>query len=916
MISSTSTLPLSAAGELASRLKANGSEFFNQALLERKFKAISSEQNPIAAAIKLRELYKNLEISAMFIAELIRVIVPKECTEVSKEYKDTQNASQHCIKMKMELAQVGCTGFYTVAFPLQHKQNTSHEGIFQKNIVTRFVDIDNFAYKFVSLNVNREKDAIFELFKINYIKSLDDVKFIQSELLAILKSQANLNKKMDKYLEEKSRKSVAELHFIDFAEFLEDHQYSVYFQKYIVDGIVHPYSQTDDNRTFLVAAIQTLKRNEVYILKLFHEIYQSKSGQWLDVYFTKNDIKYLEIYNHVSFSQLKIQAGVISDPENKEKFLASMDIALLEKDQETFASITDLSELDYQMMRIEKTVYNILNMLSLIEEKIATNQPPEVLATPSLFALLKSIGKKKKPKLDIPASTTDSSSSTSEDDKSSEDTKTSTRDKLKYNDENIVALQKIYRSIFRNPSQYRIAMHSHKETLINLGNRITDVILPMQEKAELALAEPSPSQQNMTLAISRIETEISKLKKTLFHFVASLEAAAAIENSERVLSKAEQVQLAFDRKAQEKKKLEQQRLEEKSERPVKIPYQRPRPEVKPVPLKPKLPVSRPTEVKLHEPSLRQEICIRDLNEACKNLIYIRLLLGLANLDKEIKHYGLFYNIFRCFQSLKLYQERGGNKNSINADEIANLRNMIIHHGINAVCEESVEDFSATIVGNLPQALAGLRKNDLFRRQLDDDSRQSLIKEFGLIEKGMTPYASFFNHAKLVIDSTPLYMKLKKFHEAKTDNNFSEQDTKIIVESYIPLMKKIIASMAKVPRVERHRNINNFIDSYLFELQALRMLAIICGELISPKDSNLRDFLYYCRQSVRNVAGHALVDMESPVNFLDTLERKLNSFDATNVYQQPQRMSAFFAPPSSATQSVPQAESGMTARMFP
>jgi hypothetical protein len=94
--------------------------------------------------------------------------------------------------------------------------------------------------------------------------------------------------------------------------------------------------------------------------------------------------------------------------------------------------------------------------------------------------------------------------------------------------------------------------------------------------------------------------------------------------------------------------------------------------------------------------------------------------------------------------------------------------------------------------------------------------------------------------------------------------------------------------------------NQFVESFWFELQALRMLVTICGELGAAftNTSPLKRFLEYCRTSIRNTVGHVLCDME-PIEmheFAASLKKQLNATQARN--------SGKFFSPRLVSQSVP------------
>jgi hypothetical protein len=891
-----------------------GSDFFNMDMIEKKFKEIDDEKNPIAAMIFLRELYKNLELCTMGIAHLMRISVPLEFTKVSAEYQRVQAACETVITFPMTICKIVNVDRFSIAFPTNCYGQTESEKIFKKNIFTRFINLDTVATELFNTSKGYNKEEIIKLCNGMYLKALDNVLFIQEELLSILKAQSSNNNRIERHIK-KSKKSILAQHYDMLSKYIDDHQHNNCVSDEISARInyLSTTAANKEEKTEFCDLLFKVIFCEIYALDAIRVLHKSITGVGTFIYLSdKPDLEYLARFYPLvgkdkTEAEMKHQIEYFSALINKDNLRNTYDdLSVLDKDN-----------LTRHMIIFERGILNHIITLSMMMHQIKNNQTPEELPTPRINDLINCLRKKKKLEDTSPSSTssnsasassTSSSSSSSSNSSKSEDetkdkvvTRSDVVSRLNYLKTSNEELESLFLHIFKNDALLIIAKRNDddKVRLTQLENRMINELYPLYEKLKLALTESTADYalifQKLEIAINAVRNEISLLHDYVKHLESLAEKAAKI-------SKTEQVRLTLERKAQEKareaKLEEQKRFEAKSEKPVKkFKRQAPPAESKPLPLvKPIKLASRPTTDD-KQPQLN-EIRLLHLDEACKNIMFIRLILGVNDLDKDVKHYALFYNIFRCFQSLKLYQVTGGMNNTFNPDEVVNLRNMIMHHGINAVCEESVEYFAATIVGNLPQALSDLRRNDLFRKKLDSNSRQTFIQEFGLLERGAMPYVSSFNHARLVIDNTPLYTKLKKFHEAKTDNESTVEYTQVVTNSYMPLMKKIITRMDKMTPQQRAINVNLFINNYFFELQALRMLAIICGELINNNLSTnnaFDEFRQYCRYSVRNVAGHALVDMETPLGFFNALKLKLDRLDEKQASLVTQAPAAFFTP---------------------
>jgi hypothetical protein len=275
------------------------------------------------------------------------------------------------------------------------------------------------------------------------------------------------------------------------------------------------------------------------------------------------------------------------------------------------------------------------------------------------------------------------------------------------------------------------------------------------------------------------------------------------------------------RQAQEKKALEKKKQEEKAqEKSEKIQTTPKKPSTKPVQALQAAPKTPSTPKKSQE--VKKSAAPTDpfafarimhLNEACKNLILINKMLTLfaeESLADEVLHYALLYNIFRCFQSLKMYQQCGGAKGSMNSDEVANLRHMIIHHGAANANSDSVKNFARQLQGNLPNVILKLKNRDLAQFELSEDLRQTLISEFHLVESGKD-----CPHSRLPVSSTPLYDKLARFHEDKVDNDDEKSIAESVFENYIPMMRNLLAQLDKVSSTEWHIYTNNYVEMFFF-----------------------------------------------------------------------------------------------------
>jgi hypothetical protein len=425
---------------------------------------------------------------------------------------------------------------------------------------------------------------------------------------------------------------------------------------------------------------------------------------------------------------------------------------------------------------------------------------------------------------------------------------------------------------------YKLKIASQVVTLKNsLQAAIND--LDYKDEAKLSVNEKM---------LAAIKTQIAELRLNQDNLMAEMEAQSSF--LDHILPKktpkelaAEAVRLKKEKeKAEKEKKIEEENLKKAAAAKVA----RPKPPTRPLPLvKAPLPASvpaakteykRPVTITQTPGEEKTTPRIQHLNQSSKNLLWIHKMLEmyLTELPAVIVHYALLYNIFRCFQSLRMYQECGGNSEAINSDEVINLRNMIMHHGASVTNYKEVIKFATEIKGKLSRVLAEMKGKNayLISYELSYEDRQGLLE-----------FSGFVSHNNLMIEETALYKKLQRFHDSKEHNNDSADIFELVCGKCIPMMRDILAKLNKENPVGVTINKELFIENYLFDLQALRMLATICGEFLGHfKDyswiTSIYSFLKNCRIEVRNSVAHNKEDNFHPVDFYTGLNAALAKVD--------------------------------------
>jgi hypothetical protein len=99
---------------------------------------------------------------------------------------------------------------------------------------------------------------------------------------------------------------------------------------------------------------------------------------------------------------------------------------------------------------------------------------------------------------------------------------------------------------------------------------------------------------------------------------------------------------------------------------------------------------------------------------------------------------------------------------------------------------------------------------------------------------------------------------------------------------------------------------NFLDECLFNLQALRMLAQMCGDIcgdIANAPAPLKKFLYFCSSNeVKGRVGHEVVDTTHLAKFINGLEKAVATVNSKPVHAQSIHI-VFRKPPTEAKQPL-------------
>jgi hypothetical protein len=289
-----------------------------------------------------------------------------------------------------------------------------------------------------------------------------------------------------------------------------------------------------------------------------------------------------------------------------------------------------------------------------------------------------------------------------------------------------------------------------------------------------------------------------------------------------------------------------------------------------------------------------------LQEACKKIIYMSKILQCSNrtLPAEIKHYALLYNIFWCFQALKFSQRRDPISTCLDDTEtIGNLRQLLEKHGATLDTYTDIELFATNIKNNLSFAIVNIDR--VWEWKFSNDTDQNFLADVSVINRQLTDL-----HGK-----------------AAAIINYSSSPVR--ATNCVNFIKSILARITMLPD-EHEIDESSFLEFYLFEIQALRMLVMIGSEIMLPRnaDTALKVFLEQCK-TVRNAIAQepdsTVLPIES-VKFIIELKSHIamlvsNKALSTTPTQRSAPSSPYFFPTgvtTSASQEVAPSTSSPTA----
>lgn len=193
-----------------------------------------------------------------------------------------------------------------------------------------------------------------------------------------------------------------------------------------------------------------------------------------------------------------------------------------------------------------------------------------------------------------------------------------------------------------------------------------------------------------------------------------------------------------------------------------------------------------------------------LDVACKHLLYLRKIMANNELEQEIKHYALLYNVVCCFSALQKYKQN----------------------------EE--KDSRQELILLIDKSVRGILSAEVIQELVNNISMKACN------EKGLYQWFPELKiNAAGDIGKTKIYVILAEFfNKLKIKNEDSVMEN--VVFTYTGLMQIILTKHIDSTKLQ---DTQRFSDEDLFDFHALRMVAVMVGEYVGKNDNQFLQFCY-------------------------------------------------------------------------
>ena len=252
-----------------------------------------------------------------------------------------------------------------------------------------------------------------------------------------------------------------------------------------------------------------------------------------------------------------------------------------------------------------------------------------------------------------------------------------------------------------------------------------------------------------------------------------------------------------------------------------------------------------------EKSANNEAARQAIQDASKNIIYINKILSYlpSVLSTEVKHFAFLHNIFWCLQTSSSLNKKKCN--------ISVLQNLICSHGLGVETYPRVFELVTVLTGALEMKLEETER--VWEWESDPEQQQAFVA-----------------------DSHTIYETFNALLNPQSEKK--SWATAQAAQQCINFMKSILPRLAS-SLSDRNASPALVLEFNLFEIQALRMLVMIGGEIhfYNPKatDGALKTFLEQCQQMAKVYGKEAAADQlpNETLRFIADLEQRLQTLSA-------------------------------------
>jgi hypothetical protein len=248
------------------------------------------------------------------------------------------------------------------------------------------------------------------------------------------------------------------------------------------------------------------------------------------------------------------------------------------------------------------------------------------------------------------------------------------------------------------------------------------------------------------------------------------------------------------------------------------------------------------------PSVKKSYSVEDVTKNTRALLLNQAFRAILSINKLaidnhtrplMMHFAMLYNLYSAFEAFSQYKKLGSK--SVAEDTKKNL-SLLSNSNVtsNILQEESIKNLIQVIKGNLPKEFTVIENPLQFEFRSED--RQKLVAAFSIADERVLTRYMLAEFTLFIDERIAVYNHLSKFFNQETVFSI---DKKAKFTHYVATISSILHD--DVHAIESSKM--SLLDRFVFDIQALRMLLILCIEVgteLAPEDERLNKFVTTAR----------------------------------------------------------------------